>query len=84
MNNVDAFIQRLKGFKPLIDRGEVPKKSVDACRSYLELPHFNKCAAALRPARAPAAAQKAVLCSCCPGMAENMRACTPATLRGGL
>ncbi|GAB4813657.1 hypothetical protein N2152v2_000703 [Parachlorella kessleri] len=42
MNNVDAFITRLKGFKPLIDKGEIPKKSVDACRSYLELPHFNR------------------------------------------
>ncbi|EFN60095.1 hypothetical protein CHLNCDRAFT_133411 [Chlorella variabilis] len=42
MNNVDAFLARLKGFKPTIDAGEVPQKNVDACRSYLELPHFNK------------------------------------------
>lgn len=38
---MDAFITRLKGFKPLIDAGQVPQKSVDACRSYLALPHFN-------------------------------------------
>lgn len=42
MANVDQFIARLKNFKPLIDKGEVPQKSVDACRSYLALPHFNR------------------------------------------
>ena len=42
MNNVDQFLARLKGFKPIIDSGEVPQKNVDACRTYLELPHFNK------------------------------------------
>lgn len=42
MNNVDKFLERLKGFKPLIDAGEVPAKSFEAVRSYLELPHFNR------------------------------------------
>lgn len=42
MNNVDKFLERLKSFKPLIDEGKVPKKSIDATRSYLELPHFNR------------------------------------------
>lgn len=42
MGNVDAFLARLKGFKALIDAGQVPQKSVDACRSYLVLEHFNK------------------------------------------
>lgn len=35
-----------QGFKPTIDAGQVPQKNVDACRSYLELPHFNKVGAA--------------------------------------
>ena len=48
--SVDAFIARLKGFKPLIDQGQVQQKAVDACRSYLELPHFNKLVGSL-PAR---------------------------------
>lgn len=43
MNNVDKFLERLKTFKPLIDEGKVPKKNFDATRSYLELPHFNRC-----------------------------------------
>eukprot|EP00891_Asterochloris_glomerata_P001316 jgi/Astpho2/1316/Aster-06188 len=42
MNNVDKFLERLKGFKPLIDDNKIPKKSFDATRSYLELPHFNR------------------------------------------
>ena len=42
MNNVDKFLDRLKSFKPLVDDGKVPKKSIDATRSYLELPHFNR------------------------------------------
>ncbi|KAI3429649.1 hypothetical protein D9Q98_005734 [Chlorella vulgaris] len=42
MSQVDQFMARLKGFKPLIDAGEVPQKNVDACRTYLDLPHFNK------------------------------------------
>ena len=42
MNNVDKFLERLKTFKPLIDDGKIPKKSFDATRSYLELPHFNR------------------------------------------
>ncbi len=42
MNNVDKFLDRLKTFKPLIDDGKIPKKSFDATRSYLELPHFNR------------------------------------------
>ena len=42
MNNVDKFLEKLKGFKAVIDGGEVPKKNVDATRSYLALPHFNK------------------------------------------
>ena len=42
MNNVDKFLERLKGFKPLIDDGKVPKRNFDATRSYLELPHFTK------------------------------------------
>ena len=42
MSNVDKFMETLKGFKDRIDEGDVPKKSVDACRPYLELPHFNK------------------------------------------
>ena len=44
MNNVDKFLERLKGFKPLIDDNKIPKKSFDATRSYLELPHFNRSA----------------------------------------
>lgn len=40
MNNVDKFLERLKSFKALVDSGQVAKKNVDACRSYLELPHF--------------------------------------------
>lgn len=42
MNNVDKFLERLKTFKPLIDENKIPKKSFDATRSYLELPHFNR------------------------------------------
>lgn len=42
MNNVDKFLDRLKTFKPLIDENKIPKKSFDATRSYLELPHFNR------------------------------------------
>lgn len=89
MNNVDKFLERLRGFKAVIDQGKVcahqwvkpagrlpglvglrvqhlqegshlccslmqtfcafvaacsqlAKKTVEACRSYLELPHFNK------------------------------------------
>lgn len=43
-----VFVQ---GFKPLIDAGEVPQKNVDACRTYLDLPHFNKvpCACSAPP-----------------------------------
>ena len=48
MNNVDKFLDRLKTFKPLIDDGKIPKKSFDATRSYLELPHFNRCVPALQ------------------------------------
>ena len=47
MNNVDKFLDRLKTFKPLIDDGKIPKKSFDATRSYLELPHFNRYASTL-------------------------------------
>lgn len=50
MNNVDKFLDRLKTFKPLIDDGKIPKKSFDATRSYLELPHFNRYASALSAA----------------------------------
>ena len=54
MNNVDKFLERLKTFKPLIDDGKIPKKSFDATRSYLELPHFNRYAFALpQPALPP-------------------------------
>ncbi len=42
MNNVDKFLEKLKGFKAVIDEGSVPKKNVDATRTYLALPHFNK------------------------------------------
>lgn len=42
MNNVDRFLERLKSFKPLIDEGQVPAKSFEAVRSYLELPHFTR------------------------------------------
>lgn len=42
MNNVDAFLGRLKSYKALVDSNQVAKKNVDACRSYLELPHFEK------------------------------------------
>lgn len=42
MNNVDKFLERLKGFKAVIDQGQVAKKTVEACRSYLALPHFDK------------------------------------------
>ena len=42
MNNVERFMETLKGFKDQIDAGKVPKKNVDACRPYLELPHFNR------------------------------------------
>ena len=42
MNNVERFMETLKGFKAQIDDGKVPKKNVDACRPYLELPHFNR------------------------------------------
>eukprot|EP00878_Enallax_costatus_P020623 GHUV01021808.1.p1 GENE.GHUV01021808.1~~GHUV01021808.1.p1 ORF type:complete len:1441 (+),score=543.76 GHUV01021808.1:4290-8612(+) len=42
MNNVDKFLERLRGYKAVIDQGQVAKKTVEACRSYLELPHFNK------------------------------------------
>ncbi|KAJ9515913.1 hypothetical protein QJQ45_016901, partial [Haematococcus lacustris] len=55
MNNVDKFLERLKGYKvsvdapqacllasAQIDEGKVAKKTVDATRSYLELPHFNR------------------------------------------
>lgn len=42
MNNVDKFLERLKGFKSIIDSGGIQKKTVDATREYLALPHFNK------------------------------------------
>eukprot|EP00877_Chromochloris_zofingiensis_P015255 jgi/Chrzof1/9984/Cz04g22250.t1 len=42
MNNVDKFMDRLRGFKAVVDEGKIAKKTVDACRSYLELPHFNR------------------------------------------
>ena len=42
MNNVDKFLDRLKGFKGIIDSGGVQKKTVEATREYLALPHFNK------------------------------------------
>lgn len=42
MNNVDKFLDRLKGFKGLIDAGQIQKKNVDATRVYLALEHFNK------------------------------------------
>ncbi|KIY98975.1 dynein heavy chain, partial [Monoraphidium neglectum] len=42
MNNVDKFLERLRCYKTVIDEGKVQKKTVDACRSYLELPHFNR------------------------------------------
>jgi dynein heavy chain len=79
MNNVDKFLDRLRGFKAVIDQGQVghlatvyvlaastgdwpsqgichpppphthtlawpqvAKKTVEACRTYLDLPHFNK------------------------------------------
>jgi outer membrane murein-binding lipoprotein Lpp len=42
MNNVDKLMERLRGFKAVIDEGKVAKKTVEACRSYLELPHFNR------------------------------------------
>jgi hypothetical protein len=45
MNNVDKFLERLKGFKAVIDEGSLARKTVDATRSYLALPHFNKWAA---------------------------------------
>ena len=51
MSNVDKFMDTLKGFKQKIDDGEVPKKSVDACRPYLELEHFNR--DAVTTSRAP-------------------------------
>jgi dynein heavy chain len=42
MNNVDKFLERLKGFKAVIDEGLLAKKTVEATRTYLALPHFNK------------------------------------------
>jgi dynein heavy chain len=46
MNNVDKFLDRLKGFKAVIDEGKVSKKTVDATRQYLALEHFNRWACA--------------------------------------
>ncbi|KAI8464229.1 MAG: flagellar alpha dynein [Monoraphidium minutum] len=42
MNNVDKFLERLRCFKGVVDEGKIQKKTVDACRSYLDLPHFNR------------------------------------------
>ena len=42
MGQVDKFMETLKSFKGEIDAGNVPQKSVEACRPYLELPHFNR------------------------------------------
>ena len=42
MNNVDKFLERLKGFKAIIDAGQLQKKTVEACRPYLSLEHFNR------------------------------------------
>ena len=42
MGQVDKFLERLKSFKAVIDEGKVTKKTVEATRSYLALPHFNK------------------------------------------
>ncbi|MEW5298846.1 MAG: hypothetical protein WDW36_001923 [Sanguina aurantia] len=42
MNNVDKFLDRLKTFKAVIDEGRLLKKTVEATRVYLELPHFNR------------------------------------------
>lgn len=55
MRHADFFLRPLsvalplsfpQAFKPTIDAGQVPQRNVDACRSYLELPHFNKVRAA--------------------------------------
>ncbi len=43
MNNVDKFLDRLKGFKAIIDEGKLAKKTVEATRVYLALEHFNRC-----------------------------------------
>lgn len=37
-----CIVHQMQGFKPLIDAGQVQFKAVDACRSYLALPHFNR------------------------------------------
>lgn len=42
MGKVDQFLERLKGYKAIIDEGKVSSKTVEATRSYLALPHFNK------------------------------------------
>ena len=42
MNNVDKFLERLKGFKQVIDEGKLQKKTVEATRPYLSLEHFNR------------------------------------------
>ena len=42
MNNVDKFLERLKGFKAVIDEGKVAKKTVEATRPFLSLEHFNR------------------------------------------
>jgi len=42
MGNVDKFLDRLKEFKAVVDDGKVARKTVDACRPYLELEWFNR------------------------------------------
>jgi dynein heavy chain len=42
MNNVDKFMERLRGFKAVVDEGKVARKTVDAVRPFLELPHFTR------------------------------------------
>jgi hypothetical protein len=74
-----AFPPRLQGFKPLIDAGEVPQKNVDACRTYLELPHFNKVPP---PASAAAADHQFLTClrAVAPCVARWSPRTTPAEL----
>ncbi len=35
-------VAQVRNFKTVIDAGQVARKTVDACRQYLDLPHFNK------------------------------------------
>jgi dynein heavy chain len=48
MANVDKFLERLRSFKAAVDQSKLARKTVDAVRPYLALPHFSGSAIAAK------------------------------------